>query len=115
MALQTVTTPAELRGALAEARRAGQSVGLVPTMGFLHEGHATLIRRAAAENDLTVVSVFVNPTQFGPSEDLAAYPRDLARDQALSAAAGAALLFHPQPQDIYPAGHATAVLSLIHI
>ncbi|ADY25983.1 Pantothenate synthetase [Deinococcus proteolyticus MRP] len=108
-ALQTVTTPAELRSALAEARRQGQSVGLVPTMGFLHEGHATLIRRSAAENALTVVSVFVNPTQFAPTEDLAAYPRDLARDQTVAQEAGAALLFHPQPQDMYPPGHATSV------
>lgn len=107
--LQTVTTPDELRHALAGAQQAGRTVGLVPTMGYLHEGHATLIRRSAAENDLTVVSVFVNPTQFAPTEDLAAYPRDLARDQALAAKAGAALLFHPQPQDIYPDGHATSV------
>ncbi|WP_261663709.1 pantoate--beta-alanine ligase [Deinococcus sp. Marseille-Q6407] len=107
--LWTVTTPAELRAALKDAHRQGQSVGLVPTMGFLHEGHAALIRRSAAENALTVVSVFVNPTQFAPSEDLSNYPRDLARDQALAQASGAALLFHPQPQDIYPAGHATTV------
>ncbi|MDO4264341.1 MAG: pantoate--beta-alanine ligase [Deinococcus sp.] len=104
-----MTTPAALRDALAQAHRQGQQVGLVPTMGFLHAGHATLIRRAAAENDLTVVSVFVNPTQFAPTDDLAAYPRDLARDQGVAQEAGAALLFHPQPQDIYPAGHATSV------
>ncbi|GHG05864.1 pantothenate synthetase [Deinococcus piscis] len=107
--LQTVVTPAELRSVLAAAHAEGQSVGLVPTMGFLHEGHATLIRRSAAENALTVVSVFVNPTQFAPTDDLAAYPRDLARDQAVAQEAGAALLFHPQPQEMYPVGHATSV------
>lgn len=107
--IQTVTTPDELRRALAEAHRSGQSIGFVPTMGFLHQGHAELIRRATAENDLTVVSVFVNPTQFGPTEDLAAYPRDLPRDQALAQEAGAALLFHPSPANIYPEGHATSV------
>ncbi len=107
--MQTVTTPAELRAAVQTAKAAGQNIGLVPTMGFLHEGHATLIRHSAAENDLTVVSVFVNPTQFAPTEDLDAYPRDLPRDQRTAAEAGAALLFHPSPADMYPEGHATSV------
>lgn len=100
-----MTTVGELRGARAGAER----VGLVPTMGYLHEGHATLIRRARAECGLVVVSVFVNPKQFGPSEDLARYPRDLARDLGVAGEAGADLLFHPDAAEMYPGGHATTV------
>ncbi|AAF10737.1 pantoate--beta-alanine ligase [Deinococcus radiodurans] len=84
-------------------------VGLVPTMGFLHEGHATLIRRARAECDVVVVSIFVNPMQFGPTEDLATYPRDLDRDLALAGAAGADFVFHPEAAAMYPAGFSTRV------
>lgn len=109
MPLELVTTPAELRDALQPARSQGQSVGLVPTMGYLHDGHGELIRRSAAENDLTVVSVFVNPTQFAPTDDLGAYPRDLDRDREVAAQAGAALLFHPDAGAMYPEGHATRV------
>lgn len=100
-----VASPAELREAL--AGRPG--VGLVPTMGYLHEGHATLIRRARAEGEVVVVSVFVNPRQFGPQEDLARYPRDLERDLGVAGAAGADLIFHPDVDTIYPAGYATTV------
>lgn len=99
--MQTVHTVAELRTALAHARKAGKTVGLVPTMGFLHEGHASLIARAVAENDLAVVSVFVNPTQFGPNEDLASYPRDPERDAELCRRLGAALVFMPEPAEMY--------------
>lgn len=94
-------TPAELRAALEEARRARRSVGLVPTMGYLHEGHASLIERARAENDFVVASIFVNPIQFGPSEDLAAYPRDFDRDAALCERLGVDVVFHPEPEAMY--------------
>jgi pantoate--beta-alanine ligase len=87
----------------------GKSVGFVPTMGFLHEGHASLIRRAVGENDRALVSVFVNPTQFAPNEDLAAYPRDFAKDSALCESLGAHAVFHPEPREIYPPGFATVV------
>lgn len=85
-----------------EWRRQGLTVGLVPTMGFLHEGHESLIRRSAAENDRTVVSIFVNPMQFGKNEDLAAYPRDFQRDSRICQEAGAHLIFHPSPEEMYP-------------
>jgi pantoate--beta-alanine ligase len=94
----------ELRAVLA-----GAAPGLVPTMGALHAGHAALIARAAAENARTVVSVFVNPTQFDDPADLARYPRDLALDAALAAAAGADLVFAPPPDEVYPTGFATSV------
>ncbi len=90
-------------------RHPGQSVGLVPTMGALHEGHLSLIRRAAAENDQVIVSVFVNPTQFNDPADLARYPRSLDSDTEMAAAAGATLIYAPAVEEIYPAGFATSV------
>jgi pantoate--beta-alanine ligase len=104
-----VRTIAELRAALAPHRAAGARIGLVPTMGSYHEGHLTLFRGAAAECDLAVASLFVNPTQFGPNEDLARYPRDEARDAQLSEAAGIGLLFAPSVDEMYPAGFATTI------
>ena len=104
-----LTTIAAVRAVLDEARRAHASVGMVPTMGALHEGHLSLIRAARAENDLVVVSVFVNPTQFGPSEDLKKYPRDLERDRALCAEAGADLIFSPEVGEMYPEAFSTWV------
>ncbi len=92
----------ETRQMVKEWKRQGLTVGLVPTMGFLHEGHESLIRRCAAENDRTVVSVFVNPMQFGKNEDLAAYPRDFQRDSRICQEAGAHLIFHPCPAEMYP-------------
>lgn len=94
----------QLRKELDGARAAGRSVGLVPTMGALHEGHASLIRRSAAECDVTAITVFVNPLQFGPSEDFASYPRDLDADVAVAADAGAGLLFAPPVEDMYANG-----------
>lgn len=102
-------TPAAVAEALAQARAQGQSIGLVPTMGYLHEGHATLMRQARAENDVVLASVFVNPLQFGPTEDLAKYPRDLPRDLGVAASAGVDFLFHPAESAMYPAGFSTRV------
>jgi pantoate--beta-alanine ligase len=106
---KVVRTVAELRSALAEARRGGRSVGLVPTMGALHEGHLSVIRACRGRNEVVVVSVFVNPTQFGPSEDLKRYPRPFEQDLALCAAAGVDLVFHPEPEVMYPPGFRTFV------
>jgi pantoate--beta-alanine ligase len=107
--MRTVRTVAELRGVLAGPRAAGRRIALVPTMGALHEGHLSLIRRAREQADVVVVSLFVNPTQFRPNEDLAAYPRDEARDAALAEAEGADLLFAPGVEEVYPDGFATEV------
>jgi pantoate--beta-alanine ligase len=99
----------ELRATLAPARREGRTIGLVPTMGFLHEGHVSLLRAARAENDVVVMSLFVNPTQFGPNEDLDRYPRDEAHDLRLAGEAGVDFVFAPDVAEIYPDGAATAV------
>ena len=99
--MNIVKTISEVRNEVKNWRRQGLSVGLVPTMGYLHEGHKSLIDRACKENDKVVVSVFVNPTQFGPGEDLATYPRDIQRDAALCEDAGAALIFNPEPEEMY--------------
>jgi pantoate--beta-alanine ligase len=107
--MRTLRTVHELREALAPERRAGRSIGLVPTMGALHEGHLSLVRRARAECDVVLVSLFVNPTQFGPSEDFDAYPRDEARDRALAEAERVDVLFAPPPDEVYPEGFATTV------
>ena len=107
--MRTVESVAALRESLAEARRAGQTIGLVPTMGALHEGHLALMRCARAECDIVVVSLFVNPSQFNDPGDLEAYPRDQARDVELAAAAGVDYLFVPAVDEVYPAGFATEV------
>ena len=99
--MNIVKTISEVRKEVKNWRKQGLSVGLVPTMGYLHEGHKSLIDRACKENDKVVVSVFVNPTQFGPGEDLATYPRDIQRDAALCEDAGAALIFNPEPEEMY--------------
>jgi pantoate--beta-alanine ligase len=107
--MRTLRTVAELRAALLPSRRAGRSIGLVPTMGALHDGHLSLIRRAREDCDEVVVSLFVNPAQFDEASDLAAYPRDERRDAGLAAACGADLLFAPGVDEVYPAGFATTV------
>jgi pantoate--beta-alanine ligase len=105
----TVTTVADLRAHTDAARRAGRRVGFVPTMGYFHEGHRSLMRAARAENDLVVVSLFVNPTQFGPDEDLTTYPRDPEGDAAVAESEGVDVLFTPSVDDVYPAGARTTV------
>jgi pantoate--beta-alanine ligase len=100
--MKIVTTAAELRAALDGARRDGGRVGLVPTMGYLHDGHVSLMDRAVADNDLTATTIFVNPLQFAPTEDLGAYPRDLANDTARCEAAGVGVLFTPTVEEMYP-------------
>ncbi|GIX19974.1 pantoate--beta-alanine ligase [Erythrobacter cryptus] len=107
--MQTVTSLEMLRTALADLRRDGARIALVPTMGALHEGHLALVRAARARCDHVVASIFVNPRQFGPSEDFDAYPRQLAEDAALLAAEGTALLWAPDVKAMYPDGFATTV------
>jgi len=107
--MRVVRTIADLRALLRPLRDEGKSIGFVPTMGFLHEGHGALIRQSAARCDATVVSIFVNPNQFGPGEDLASYPRDLERDQNLCLETGATVLFLPEVGEIYPTGFETHV------
>ena len=107
--MQTANTLDMLRNALAGLRDKGGSVGLVPTMGALHEGHLTLVREAKANCDHVVASIFVNPKQFGPNEDLDAYPRQLAEDSAMLEAEGVALLWAPTVEAMYPNGFATNI------
>jgi pantoate--beta-alanine ligase len=107
--MEVVHTIPELRAAVARARQAGQAVGFVPTMGCLHEGHLSLIRRAKEEAPFVVVSIFVNPTQFGPNEDFSKYPRTFEEDRRGCEAAGAGLIFAPAAADFYPAGASTWV------
>lgn len=98
-----------VRQKVSEWKKAGLSIGLVPTMGYLHEGHKSLIDAARRENDRVAVSIFVNPMQFGPNEDLESYPRDLEKDAALCEEAGVDLIFHPQPEEMYAPGFCTYV------
>jgi pantoate--beta-alanine ligase len=107
--VQTIKTLEMLRTALGQLRAESGRIALVPTMGALHEGHLTLVRRAREVADHVVASIFVNPKQFGPNEDLAAYPRQLAADAAMLEAEGVALLWAPVPEAMYPAGFASTV------
>lgn len=107
--MKVVHTINEVREIVKNWKKEGQSIGFVPTMGYLHEGHKSLILKSVSENDKTVVSVFVNPTQFGPNEDLAKYPRDLLRDTKLVESAGADLIFNPEPSEMYPEHFTTTV------
>ena len=104
--MQVTKTVEETRKQIKQWKKEGKTIGLVPTMGFLHEGHASLIRKCREQNDIVVVSDFVNPTQFGPNEDLEAYPRDFERDSKLCESLGADLIFAPSPEDMYHDPHA---------
>lgn len=107
--MRIITSVREMKAAAARVKAGGRTIGLVPTMGCLHEGHLSLARASKRTSDVTVVSVFVNPAQFGPREDLKAYPRDLERDARLLRAEGADILFHPRAGDLYPPGYRTYV------
>lgn len=111
--MQVTKTAEETRALVKNWKKEGKTVGLVPTMGFLHEGHASLIKKCREENDIVVVSDFVNPTQFGPTEDLAAYPRDFERDSALCESLGADLIFNPEPENMYADPHAFVSIDLL--
>ncbi len=106
---RVVRAKAALRAQLDEPRRAGRTIGLVPTMGYLHDGHLSLLRAARAQCEVVVMSLFVNPTQFGPGEDLDRYPRDEERDLALASEAGVDLVYAPSVAEVYPEGFASAV------
>lgn len=107
--MQVVKTIKELRNIIDQWKSVGLTIGLVPTMGFLHEGHGSLIKTASQNNDKVVVSIFVNPTQFGPNEDLDKYPRDLEHDKAICKANGASIIFHPEVEELYPSPSFTSV------
>jgi pantoate--beta-alanine ligase len=107
--MRTETTVAGMKGAAAELRARGRSIGLVPTMGYLHEGHLSLVRECRKRADVTVVSIFVNPLQFGPQEDFRRYPRDPERDASLLEKEGVDILFLPADGDMYPEGYRTSV------
>lgn len=104
--MKIAKTVDETRALIKAWKKEGKSIGLVPTMGYLHEGHGSLIKKCREENDIVVVSVFLNPTQFGPTEDLDSYPRDFERDSALCQSLGADLIFHPDPSEMYHDPHA---------
>ena len=107
--MKIVKTVDEVRAQVKEWRKEGLSVGLVPTMGYLHEGHQSLIKKSVEQNDRTVVSVFVNPMQFGPTEDLESYPRDLEADARLVESTGGDLIFNPEPEEMYKDGFCSFV------
>jgi pantoate--beta-alanine ligase len=108
--MKIVGTVDALRQGLTDARLAGKRIGVVPTMGYLHDGHLELVRASRAQCDVTVLSIFVNPTQFGANEDLSTYPRDLERDEKMCRDAGVSILFAPNVQEIYPAGFDTYIV-----
>ena len=107
--MSIITSLRQMKAASARLKSAGRTIGLVPTMGYLHEGHLRLVRASKKTTDATVVSIFVNPTQFGPREDLAKYPRDFARDARMLRAEGTDILFTPRASDMYPPGYKTFV------
>ncbi|PFE04260.1 pantoate--beta-alanine ligase [Bacillus cereus] len=107
--MKIVTTVQEMQRIASEIRASGKESGFVPTMGYLHEGHATLLRQAREENEVVILSVFVNPLQFGPNEDLDRYPRDIVRDEKVAKEAGVDYLFYPSVEEMYPAEQTTKV------
>lgn len=107
--METISDLKEMQSRCLAARAAGQTIAFVPTMGFLHEGHMSLLREGRERGDILVLSIFVNPTQFGAGEDLDRYPRDFDRDEALARECGVDLIFYPEPDTIYPEGYSTYV------
>jgi pantoate--beta-alanine ligase len=107
--MKSISAPEEMQSVVRALRRAGKTIGFVPTMGFLHEGHLSLMRLARARCDVLVASIFVNPTQFGPNEDLDAYPRDFERDEALCREVDVDFLFYPTPENMYLDSHSVWV------
>ncbi len=107
--MEIITTVRGMQERAEELRRAGSTIGCVPTMGFLHEGHASLVRTSASRHAHTVTSIFVNPTQFGPNEDFGRYPRDFERDVATVGDAGGSIIFAPAVEEMYPDGYATSI------
>jgi pantoate--beta-alanine ligase len=107
--MREIEKPAEMQRIIADERMSGKRIGVVPTMGYLHEGHVALIREARKENDIVVLTVFVNPAQFGPAEDFDRYPSDLEKDRVIAEREGVDYLFHPTVSDMYPEGYATYV------
>jgi pantoate--beta-alanine ligase len=107
--METVTKIKDVRSFVRDARKKGLSIGLVPTMGYLHQGHISLVEASKKENNLTILTIFVNPTQFGPNEDLSKYPRDMERDLKLCSEAGVDLVFSPEVSELYPEGFCTYV------
>lgn len=105
--MKIITTVAEMKAQVAEWKAEGLTIGLTPTMGALHEGHMSLMERAAKECDRVVTSVFVNPIQFGPNEDYDNYPRDLEHDAAIAESKGVDVVFHPEPEEMYPKNYNT--------
>lgn len=107
--LRVVESIAETRAAIAQARADGARIGFVPTMGALHAGHISLVERSRRETDFTVMSIFVNPLQFGPAEDLSRYPRPVEQDEQMAAEAGVDILFRPSVEEMYPQGRTITV------
>lgn len=108
--MRVITSIKEIHKIISEKKYEQTSIGFVPTMGYLHEGHMSLIRKARAENDYVIVSIFVNPLQFGPNEDFDSYPRDLERDQIIAEREGADVIFHPSTEEMYPGKLSTKVI-----
>ncbi|MEH7012634.1 pantoate--beta-alanine ligase [Neobacillus niacini] len=108
--MRVITTIQEMQTEIIKLKSQSKSIGFVPTMGFLHEGHLTLLKRARLDNDIVVLSIFVNPLQFGPTEDFATYPRDFARDQSLAEFEGADFLFYPSVEEMYPHSSSVSVV-----